>query len=91
MFTQNPHFTQPATTDEVGAVTLAITQLTIRITAESKIQRIHIHVRNACSGDVSQMLRKVVHVKALEENAHCACPAWSPRLSAHRRIAGRVL
>ena len=64
--------------------------MTIRITAESKIQRIHIHVCTGISSDDSQMLKKVVHVKALEENAHCVCPAWAPRLSAHQRIAGWI-
>ena len=45
----------------------------------------------ACSGAISQMLRTVVHVKALEKNAHCACPACPPRLSAHRWIAEQLL
>ena len=64
-------------------LTLVTTQVTIRITAESKIQRIHIDtcptivhvlahvlVSTCMHGDDSQMLKKVVHVKALDENAH---------------------
>ena len=38
-----------------------------------------------------QMLSTVMHAKALEENAHCACPACPPGLSAHRWIAEQLL
>ena len=37
----------------------------------------------ACSGEDSQMLRKVVHVKALEENARTVHALRGPQGSAH--------